>query len=126
MIAEGGLREPTLPWFTTNPNNIKTIPESVNTHFTQYKSWAPQEASTDFFAAGNWSGGTQRWLPNPPLDYPEMPDAQNWNTGPADNWLATMTNTTGVAQQVMIGADASFLGSNSAAPHDGAGREFGR
>ena len=109
MIAEGGLREPTLPWFTNNPGGIQTIPETVNTYFTQYKTWAPQAASTDIFAAGNWSGGTQRWITNPPAEYPEMPDAQNWNTGPADNWLATMTNTTGVAQQVTVGANASFL-----------------
>jgi arylsulfatase A-like enzyme len=109
MIAEGGLREPTAPWFTTNPNNIQFIPETINTYFTQYKTWVPQEASTDFFAAGNWSGGTQRWINNPPPHYPEMPDAQNWNTGPADNWLATMTNTTGVAQQVTVDANASFL-----------------
>jgi hypothetical protein len=109
MIAEGGLREPTAPWFTTNPNNVQFIPETINTYFAQYKTWAPQEASTDFFAAGNWSGGTQRWINNPPAHYPEMPDAQNWNTGPADNWLATMTNTTGVAQQVTVDANASFL-----------------
>jgi arylsulfatase A-like enzyme len=109
MIAEGGLREPTAPWFTTNPNNVQFIPETINTYFTQYKTWAPQEASTDFYAAGNWSGGTQRWINDPPPNYPEMPDAQNWNTGPADNWLATMNNATGAPQQVALGVDASVL-----------------
>jgi arylsulfatase A-like enzyme len=108
MTAEGGLREPTLPWFSKPPPG-RTDPETVNTYFTQYKTWAPQGGSTNFFAAGNWSGGTQDWLDNPPAEYPEMPDAQNWNTGPGDNWLATMANTTGAAQQVTVNSAASFM-----------------
>jgi hypothetical protein len=103
MVAEGGLREPTSPWFTDKPpSNPSNQPETVNTYFTQYKTWTPQSGSSDFYAAGNWGGGTQVWVAG-------LPDAQNWNTGPADNWLATMNNSTGVAQQVTLTANADVL-----------------
>jgi arylsulfatase A-like enzyme len=103
MVAEGGLREPTAPWFTEKPpSNTSQQPETVNTYFAQYKAWAPQGNSTDFYAAGNWSGGTQYWQAG-------FPEAQNWNTGPADNWLATVNNSTGVAQQLTLNANADLL-----------------
>ena len=92
--------------FSNPPANPTTEPESVNTYFTQYKTWTPQSGATNFFAAGNWSGGTQNWM----TDWtPPLPEAQNWNTGPADNWLATMDNATGAAQQVTADANASVM-----------------
>ncbi len=63
-----------------------------NTYFTQYKRWAPAGGSDDFGDAANWSGGTANGYADG-----SAPEALNWNTGPADNWLATVNNTTGSA-----------------------------
>jgi arylsulfatase A-like enzyme len=95
---EGFDREGFAP-FPSNPD----VPQLVNNYFSQYKNWAPQTGSTDFFAASNWSGGTQ-------TGFPGDPDAQNWNSGPADNWLATMNNLGPQAQQIQLNADANVLG----------------
>jgi arylsulfatase A-like enzyme len=97
LIAEGGDREPYAP-ATENPS----ILARQNTYFTQYKSWSPQGGSSDFFDAANWSGGTQ-------YDMPGNPEALNWNTGPADNWLATVANTGPVPQQVAVTANAKVM-----------------
>jgi arylsulfatase A-like enzyme len=96
-LAEGGDREP-YGVSGDNPN----IQEAYPTYFTQYKAWAPAAGSTDFYSAANWSGGTQ-------YDKPGDPEANNWNTGPADNWLATVANTSGIAQSIIVNANASVL-----------------
>jgi arylsulfatase A-like enzyme len=96
-IAEGMDREPSIPW-DQNP----AVQVYQNTYFTQYKAWAPQAGSTDFFSATNWSGGTQYGTPGDP-------EAVNWNTGPADNWLATLANQSATAQQLTLNADAQVL-----------------
>jgi hypothetical protein len=88
--------------FAPTPNN-PSVPLLVNNYFSQYKTWAPQSGSTDFFAAANWQGGTQ-------VGFPGDPDAQNWNTGPADNWIATMSNAGAQAQQIVLNANANLLG----------------
>jgi arylsulfatase A len=96
-VAEGSDSEPYAP-----PPDNPAVLERFNTYFTQYKSWNPQGASTNFAAAANWSGGTQYNKPNDP-------QADNWNTGPALNWLATVYNTTASPKQASVGADASVL-----------------
>jgi arylsulfatase A-like enzyme len=96
--AEGTDREPEFPW----PDNPE-VTALHNTYFVQYKTWAPQGSSQAFEAASNWSGGTQ-------YDRAGSPEAQNWNTGPADNWAATMANSSTAAQVVSLTADASVLG----------------
>jgi arylsulfatase A-like enzyme len=103
-IAEGGDREPLGPAVDS-----PTLTENKNTYFTQYKTWAPQGGSSDFFSAANWSGGTQR-------EQPATPEANNWNTGPADNWLATMSNAGPTARQVTLAADANVLALELAGP----------
>lgn len=98
LVAEGADREPYAPL-----PEAPSILGRVNTYFTQYKSWAPSPGSTDFFSAGNWAGGTQ-------YDFsPGEPEANNWNTGPADNWLATMVNATATPQEVSLSANSAVL-----------------
>ncbi len=74
----------------------------TNTYFNQYKSWAPTSGSDDFSAAANWSGGTQ-------FRKPGDPDAQDWNTGPADNWLALVENTSSGFLQAVVNSDTKVL-----------------
>ncbi|MBX3435116.1 MAG: sulfatase-like hydrolase/transferase [Pirellulales bacterium] len=76
--AEGANREP-LGLSVETP----VVTETKNTYFTQYKSWNPAEGSTAFNDAGNWLGGT-------PFGLVGDPPAEGWNTGPADNWLASI------------------------------------
>jgi arylsulfatase A-like enzyme len=102
--AEGFGREP----FAPHPSD--PVQEVKNTYFTQYKSWSPQEGSSDFFSADNWSGGTQTSGRN------GDPEAQNWNTGPADNWLATLVNQSASPSQTQIEADATVLALGVAGP----------
>lgn len=78
------------------------LSEIKNTYFAQYKSWAPTSGSADFFAASNWSGGTQ-------FAAQGGMEAHGWNTAPADNWLATMLNTTNANQTVNLDHDAKVL-----------------
>ncbi len=78
-------------------NNVPT-----NTYFNQYKTWSPQSGSVDFTAATNWSGGTQ-------FRKPGDPEAQNWNSAPADNWLALVENTAGGNLQTLVNADTKVL-----------------
>ncbi|MCC6494482.1 MAG: sulfatase-like hydrolase/transferase [Pirellulales bacterium] len=94
---EGFDREPIGP-VPNNPGLLQT----ENTYFTQYKTWAPTGESADFFAAANWSGGTQ-------FNEPGSPEAIDWNTGPADNWLATLRNNRPTPQQVILNANAQLL-----------------
>ncbi len=61
-----------------------------NTYFVQYKDWSPAGGSDDFNAAANWSGGT----PSQNNDGSGLP-ADNYATGPANNWLATVVNDGG-------------------------------
>ncbi len=75
---------------------------TLNTLFSQYKTWAPLPGSDDFSTATNWSGGTQTGIT-------DNPDAQNWNTGPADNWLATIENTSSAILQTVVGVNAQVL-----------------
>jgi len=96
-IAEGFDREPRGP-ASQNP----AVLETKNIYFTQYKDWNPA-GSADFFSAGNWSGGTQH------NGVAGNPDSLNWNTGPADNWLASMVNAASSPQEVSVNADASVL-----------------
>jgi hypothetical protein len=92
---EGVLEE---PYFVTGNTSAGT-----NVFYTQYKAWSPQAGSSDFGAAGNWSGGTQR-------NRTDDPDAKYWNTGPGPNWLATVANTSGGFQNAAVTADAKILG----------------
>lgn len=93
---EGGDRQPFGP-AVDNPALI----EDKNTYFTQYKTWVPQSGSGDFFAAGNWGGGTERAAATDP-------EALNWNTGPAENWLATMRGAGGF-EQVAVNTNVDLL-----------------
>ena len=97
-VAEAGLSEPTGPSpFVPGQYEMK------NTYFTQYKTWTPQAGSTNFFAAANWTGGTQYYLANQPYD------ATNWNTSPGGNWLTTMANNSGATQVINITSNANVL-----------------
>jgi arylsulfatase A len=102
-IAEGYERESTgiVP-------NVGVI-ETRNTYFTQYKSWNPAIGNSDFFAAANWSGGTQYNEYVAPGATTLPPEAIGWNTGPVDNWLALMTNATNVDQSVDVSQNAKVL-----------------
>ena len=102
-IAEGYERESTgiVP-------NVGVI-ETRNTYFTQYKSWNLAIGNSDFFAAANWSGGTQYNEYVAPVATTLPPEAIGWNTGPVDNWLALMTNATNVDQSVDVSQNAKVL-----------------
>lgn len=72
-----------------------------NTHIVQYKTWAPVAASTDFEDATNWSGGSQFNTRGTP--------ANNFATGPANNWIPTIDNTSGSPQQVVVDSSTEVL-----------------
>jgi arylsulfatase A-like enzyme len=103
-FAEGYDREPIGPIAGTPSLN-----ETKNTYFTQYKNWSPGNGSQDFFAPSNWSGGTKynEYVAPDAATFP--PEAQNWNTGPADNWLVQMRNDGEADQAVTIERNAWIL-----------------
>ncbi|MGI9456012.1 MAG: sulfatase-like hydrolase/transferase, partial [Aeoliella sp.] len=71
------------------------------THIVQYKTWNPQAMSTDWEAAGNWSGGTQFNT--------RGTAANNFSTGPANNWITTIDNLTGVASEAVVDTNSEVL-----------------
>src|SRR5262249_52377497 len=95
-------RSPQLPHASVPGYQVQVID-----FFTQFKSWSPAGGSTDFAAAANWSGGT----PSAGLQgglASEQP-AQFWNTGPAENWLATVANSTVGNLTANVGANSKVL-----------------
>ena len=72
-----------------------------NTHIIQYKTWAPVGASTDFEDAANWSGGSQFNT--------RGTAANNFSTGPANNWIPTIDNATGSPQQIVVDSASEVL-----------------
>jgi arylsulfatase A-like enzyme len=92
---EGVLEE---PYFVNG-----STASGLNVFFTQYKSWSPMAGNTIFADAANWTVGTQR-------NRPDDPDAKYWNTGPADNWLATVANTSGGYRNAFVSGNAKVLG----------------
>ena len=74
------------------------------TWFSQYKEWAPVNGSDDFYAAANWSGG----IPNTAYDGSGQP-ADNWNTAPARNWIATVRKSNGSGNELAIDKDVKLL-----------------
>ncbi len=87
--------------------NPPYISVTVIDWFNQYKTWSPSGASTDFLAAANWSGGTSTaGIQN---EFAASKPAQNWDTGPAENWIALVANTTGGAKTAAVGANAKVL-----------------
>lgn len=92
-ILEGALEEP----FYVNGSG-----GPQNGYVTQYKYWEANSASSDFSLAANWGGGTQFGLPSDP-------ELKYWNTGPASNWLAKLSNNTGAAKQAIISQDSTVL-----------------
>lgn len=78
---------------------------SGNTYFVQYKNWSPAGGSTDLNAAANWAGGT----PTQNSDGTGQP-ADFFNSQPANNWLATVYNSAGTADQTVdVTDDAEVL-----------------
>lgn len=75
-----------------------------NTYFVQYKKWQPGASPNDFDAAANWAGGTS----NSFTDGSGLP-AANWNSGPAQNWIATFDNNTPDAQILNVNEDTKML-----------------
>lgn len=71
------------------------------THFVQYKSWEPEQGSTDWAASSNWAGGTERNTRGTP--------ANHFDTAPANNWIASVGNATAAARTVVVGASAEVL-----------------
>ena len=72
-----------------------------NTHIVQYKSWDPVAASSDFEDAANWSGGSQLNT--------RGTAANNFTTGPANNWIPTLDNTSGSPQQIIVDSNSEVL-----------------
>ena len=71
------------------------------THIVQYKSWSPQQGSTDWAAAANWSGGTE-------LNTRGMP-ANHFDTPPANNWIAQINNPTQEARSLSVAVQSEVL-----------------
>ncbi len=71
------------------------------THIVQYKSWQPQGGSQNWQAAANWTGGSEFNT--------RGTAANNFDTAPADNWIATVNNTTGAALEAVVDEDSSLL-----------------
>jgi arylsulfatase A-like enzyme len=78
-----------------------------NTYYAQFKSWAPAAGSTDLLLASNWSGGTPDAGPQTNIE--GIPEALNWNTGPADNWIARIEHTGSTPQSLTLPGDLGFL-----------------
>ncbi|MEM7311653.1 MAG: sulfatase-like hydrolase/transferase [Planctomycetota bacterium] len=72
------------------------------THIVQYKNWMPQNGSDDWNAAANWSGGT--------ATNTRGTTANNFNTGPASNWIATINNSEGGTRTASLSRDSTVLG----------------
>ncbi len=72
-----------------------------NTFIIQYKTWAPTNGSTDWADAANWAGGSQFNT--------RGTAAANFNTGPANNWIPLIENTTGSALETVVSADSHVV-----------------
>ena len=81
-----------------------------NTHIVQYKTWAPSGGSTDFESAGNWSGGSEFNTRGTP--------ANNFATGPANNWIATIANATSGPQEIQVDGQSEVLAFELEGPSD--------
>ena len=68
------------------------------THIVQYKNWA----GGDWNIAGSWAGGS--------ATNTRGTAANNFNTGPANNWVATVDNAGFTAQQTDVTANSEVLG----------------
>ena len=71
------------------------------THIVQYKTWSSSAGSGEFADAGNWEGGTEFNT--------RGRAANNFATGPANNWVATIDNPTAGAITVDSTGDATVL-----------------
>lgn len=72
------------------------------THIVQYKAWAPQAGSENWNEAANWSGGTEFNTRGTP--------ANNFNTGPSSNWIASVDSPSATAQEIGINDHSEVLG----------------
>ncbi len=68
------------------------------THIVQYKTWA----GGDWNNAGSWTGGS--------ATNTRGVAANNFNTGPANNWVATVDNAGPAAQQTAVTSNSEVLG----------------
>ena len=93
-VLEGDLEE---PYFASGSSSA---PQNV--YISQYKYWTSNAASSDFSLASNWGGGTQ-------FTNPTDPEALYWNTQPARNWLAKLSNSGAAPKQAVIAEDAMVL-----------------
>jgi arylsulfatase A-like enzyme len=93
-VLEGALEE---PYFVSGASS-----EPQNVYVSQYKYWTSNAASSDFSLASNWGGGTQ-------FVNPTGPEAKYWNTQPARNWLAKLSNSGAAPKQAVIATDAMVL-----------------
>ena len=71
------------------------------THIVQYKTWLPQGGSQDWQTASNWAGGSEF--------NSRGTAANNFNTAPANNWVATVDNTTAAELEAVVDDDSSLL-----------------
>ncbi len=71
------------------------------THIVQYKQWSPQGGSSDFSSPDNWVGGTAVNTRGTPVN--------NFDTGPAENWIASVHNTTGMDVELDLDSTARVL-----------------
>ena len=55
-----------------------------NTHIVQYKEWASTTSSASWNSPNNWTGGSE-------FNTRDI-RANNFSTGPANNWIATLNN----------------------------------
>ncbi len=72
-----------------------------NTHIVQYKSWLPTGGSGDWNAAGNWAGGSEFNT--------RGTAANNFNTAPANNWIATIDNFETGGNETVVSANSEVL-----------------
>ena len=73
-----------------------------NTFIVQYKDWAPVGGSTDWADNTNWSGGSQF--------NPRGTAAENFSSGPANNWIGTVDNTAGGSLETVVINNSEVLG----------------
>ena len=72
-----------------------------NTHIVQYKTWSPAGSSTDFEDPANWSGGSQFNT--------RGTAANNFSTGPANNWIPNIENNSGSLQSIVVDSNSEVL-----------------
>lgn len=77
------------------------ISADSNDYFCQYKEW--QNNSEDFHSPTNWSGGTAN------LQYDSGLPALNHFTGPANNWIASLSHDSQDNQLVRVSKNSAVL-----------------